>query len=116
MMEITEFGEHYPTENTVCVTHKRFVPCRCRDGMCVFSSTETCKRLPEWCIIVCMPKVIKFTPDREQLAWAAGFYDGEGCVGCYRTGGRAKPSSLNMSVTQKGSEPLERFQRAVGLG
>ena len=37
--EILEFGQQYPTENTVCVTHKRFVPCRRSDGFCVFSST-----------------------------------------------------------------------------
>jgi hypothetical protein len=37
---LTQFGEEFPTENTVCVTHKRFVPCRKTDGMCLFSSTE----------------------------------------------------------------------------
>lgn len=31
-------GDDYPI---VCVTHKRFIPCRKRDGTCVFSARET---------------------------------------------------------------------------
>ena len=47
---------------------------------------------------------------REQLAWAAGFFDGEGYVGC-------APSTLQLtlSVGQSGSPALlERVQAALG--
>lgn len=55
---------------------------------------------------------MSFQPNREELAWAAGFFDGEGsfswteaaAVGC-------------AVINQANKEPLERFQRAVaGLG
>lgn len=49
------------------------------------------------------------TFNREDLAWAAGFYDGEGHT---RTG-----RSLGVVVSQSLSpELLERFKRAVGVG
>lgn len=34
---LTQFGEEFPAETTVCITHLRFVPCRKTDGFCVFS-------------------------------------------------------------------------------
>jgi hypothetical protein len=43
---------------------------------------------------------------REELAWAAGFFDGEGTTGFYGT-------CLKMSAPQKDPRPLERFHRAV---
>ena len=58
-----------------------------------------------------------------ELAWAAGFYDGEGC--CFTRkcgqGGRADPSYaimyLGLSVVQTDRRPLERFHSAVeGVG
>jgi hypothetical protein len=44
-----------------------------------------------------------------ELAWAAGFYDGEGCT--YMN--KQRPS---MTIAQGTKEPLERFVRAVGFG
>jgi hypothetical protein len=70
-----------------------------------------------------------WTPDREELAWAAGFFDGEGSIGVVRHAPRAKRgetksnTSLQMTLVQSGDsateppEPLLRFQHAVaGLG
>jgi hypothetical protein len=57
---------------------------------------------------------------REELAWAAGFFDGEGST-CKsrkidgRTDGRSA-WAIRVSVGQKEREPLERFQRALGFG
>jgi hypothetical protein len=54
---------------------------------------------------------VDFHPDREELAWAAGFFDGEGCFSyqeraCY---GVATISQIDVRV-------LERFRDAVGMG
>lgn len=52
--------------------------------------------------------------NREELAWAAGFFDGEGTTGFYRNGGYRR---FVMSVPQNDPRPLERFHAAVeGLG
>lgn len=45
-----------------------------------------------------------------ELAWAAGFFDGEGCTSLKA---KRKPC---LSVTQKYPECLQRFQAALGLG
>jgi hypothetical protein len=48
--------------------------------------------------------------NREELAWAAGWFDGEGFIGLR---GRA----LSMAIPQTDPRPLRRFQSAVlGLG
>ena len=63
-----------------------------------------------------------FIPNREELAWAAGFFDGEGsahfAVGLRKkqTGGRVVFSQLHLNVAQANREELERFQKAVGVG
>src|ERR1700747_1796190 len=52
--------------------------------------------------------VVPFThdvPDTE-IAWAAGFFDGEGCIGIYGY-------ALRIDLTQARIEPLERFRLAV---
>jgi hypothetical protein len=47
-----------------------------------------------------------------ELAWAAGFFDGEGCTS-YRK--KSKPQwGAQVSITQFHPETLERFQSAVG--
>jgi hypothetical protein len=43
--------------------------------------------------------------DREELAWAAGFFDGEG---------HTSPDGLSMEIYQTDPRPLERFRAAVG--
>lgn len=45
-----------------------------------------------------------------ELAWAAGFFDGEGYIGCKADG------SVRLSIDQIHKTPLERFQKAVELG
>ena len=55
------------------------------------------------------------TIDREALAWAAGFYEGEGSIVAH-----SHPvsgySSISVTVSQASTEPLERFKAALGLG
>jgi hypothetical protein len=52
--------------------------------------------------------------DREALAWAAGFFDGEGYAGTIMNGSAPR---FAMVVTQYERTTLERFQEAVmGLG
>jgi hypothetical protein len=49
------------------------------------------------------------------LAWAAGFYDGEGStVFCTKRGGHGSFQSI--TVTQVDRQSLDRFVRAIGLG
>jgi hypothetical protein len=50
---------------------------------------------------------------REDLAWLAGFFDGEGCCRSYVNHGRY---SIQISVTQAHPEVLERCKRITGLG
>ena len=62
-----------------------------------------------------------YSPDKERLAWAAGFFDGEGSAhACYSYvrksdgGTRAYPQ---VSISQSGDlgrEPLDKFNAAVG--
>lgn len=51
--------------------------------------------------------------NREELAWAAGFFDGEGSTTC---SGRKNHHRkyIRMGVSQVNPEPLERFNGAVG--
>lgn len=52
--------------------------------------------------------------DKLELAWAAGFFDGEGCTCNGKTpGGRLQ---FRISVGQTDIRPLERFLAAVGAG
>jgi hypothetical protein len=51
--------------------------------------------------------------NREELAWAAGFYDGEGGVYIKTTNGHRSGSWWSMSIGQKDLRPLVRFQKAI---
>jgi hypothetical protein len=60
-----------------------------------------------------------FQVNREELAWAAGFFDGEGHIGVPvqkhgKYGGVNKRLVIVLVQTQDG--PLERFYAAVGVG
>lgn len=46
-----------------------------------------------------------------ELAWAAGFFDGEGCT-YFKKNDRA----LSITISQNNAGVLKRFQRAVGEG
>ena len=58
----------------------------------------------------------------EELAWAAGFFDGEGCFSTtcptyiVRDGSRINRRYLRLSVDQKYPELLEKFREIVGQG
>jgi hypothetical protein len=63
-------------------------------------------------MLVSMAGVDRWSVDREDLAWAAGFFDGEGCFSFTDRTGYA-----TVAVGQVEREPLERFKAAVdGLG
>ena len=49
---------------------------------------------------------------REELAWAAGFFDGEGHVGATTTHRR----DLYLTISQVDRRVLDRFRDAVGVG
>lgn len=51
--------------------------------------------------------------DTHELAWAAGFFDGEGSIGCIPYEGYA---TLQIAVVQNDRRPLERFLTVVGVG
>lgn len=55
-----------------------------------------------------------------ELAWAAGFFDGEGTITRQvrrnRSGERVKRTDLRVSIMQCDPRPLERFAAAVGVG
>ena len=54
-------------------------------------------------------------PQREELAWAAGFYDGEGCTTLrhHQTRPGRRPV-VRLSIKQVERGPLDRFREAVG--
>lgn len=52
--------------------------------------------------------------DREKLAWAAGFFDGEGHIGLVKTG--ARNLHLHIQVVQTEDGPLERLAETLGVG
>ena len=51
---------------------------------------------------------------REQLTLAAGFFNGEGCIGLYRGGPYTRTPRISLS--QKDPRELYRFLEIVGLG
>ena len=52
--------------------------------------------------------------NREELAWAAGFFDGEGWVGLHNS--RTQPDQAIIRVGQKDRRARDRFRAAVGVG
>ena len=48
-----------------------------------------------------------------EIAWAAGFFDGEGCSSS-RANGRGSRNHPSLHVSQNNRDTLERFQAAVG--
>lgn len=49
-----------------------------------------------------------------ELAWAAGFFDGEGCFGLRSNGAGGDKCYGTVEISQAHPEVLERFHRAVG--
>lgn len=54
--------------------------------------------------------------DELELAWAAGFFDGEGYVGVVRDKRPGRTLKLNLYLEQVDRRPLDRFVAAVGCG
>ncbi|GAA4946265.1 hypothetical protein HD597_006787 [Nonomuraea thailandensis] len=57
--------------------------------------------------------------DRESLAWAAGFFDGEGHVHygvTRRTEGGTPYRRIGISIAQSDRERLDRFAAVIGVG
>jgi hypothetical protein len=48
---------------------------------------------------------------REELAWAGGFYDGEGCMSV-----RKDNTHVRVQLGQANLEVLQKFQRILGVG
>lgn len=51
-----------------------------------------------------------------ELAWAAGFFDGEGCVSVRNDRRPGRTPRLQLDIEQTDERPLVRFQAAVGRG
>ena len=49
-----------------------------------------------------------------ELAWAAGFFDGEGCTSFRPAQTRKRSRAVCVSIAQISVQPLERFRAAVG--
>lgn len=57
-------------------------------------------------------KWIEIVIDTHELAWAAGFFDGEGTSGCYNDSHGGNPI-LKTQVSQMELQPLKRYQKAL---
>ena len=54
---------------------------------------------------------------REELAWAAGLFEGEGCVGRYITTKRSvKYDYWQVRISSTDLDVLRKFQRIIGFG
>jgi len=53
-------------------------------------------------------------PNATDLAWAAGFFDGEGCIGIYKRHHAPESYAISLSVAQVDPRPLRRFAEIVG--
>jgi hypothetical protein len=54
--------------------------------------------------------------DGQELAWAAGFFDGEGCTFLSHGGAGGRKRYPRLSVGQNHREPLDRLAAAIGAG
>lgn len=53
----------------------------------------------------------------EELAWAAGFFDGEGCIYVARMNKQSNaPRNIHFDIAQIHPFVLHRFKKAVGVG
>ena len=56
-------------------------------------------------------------PSEAEIAWAAGFFEGEGSAGVYIDYRRPHlPGSPRASLSQNDEGPVRRFQQIVGMG
>ena len=52
--------------------------------------------------------------DRYELAWAGGFFDGEGCTSYCEIDGKRRSPRLQVAIGNTNLQLLEKFQHAVG--
>lgn len=64
---------------------------------------------------MCVKLQTTAVPVEFELAWCAGFFDGEGTTSILKAQ-RDRYSYIRMGISQKHPELLERFQTAVGFG
>ncbi len=65
------------------------------------------------------PRRTDWVLNREQLAWAAGFTDGEGCFYLHSKSSKARPNrtpELRFEIGQIDTQALERFRLALPFG
>lgn len=61
------------------------------------------------------PKILFW--DREELAWAAGFFDGEGCIYIAKMNKQSNaPRNIHFDIAQIHPYVLHRFKNAIKLG
>src|SRR3990167_6635936 len=53
-------------------------------------------------------------PDKTDLAWAAGLFDGEGTVGVRRNGDKARLRRIGMSVRMSCKDAVEKWAQIAG--
>lgn len=54
--------------------------------------------------------------DKYELAWAAGFFDGEGYIGCRPVSKKQRTWAMEIEVSQSTNfDVLERFVAAIGI-
>lgn len=58
---------------------------------------------------------VPWSLNRTELAWAAGFFDGEGCCRP-RSEQRKGRGAISFVIAQTDRQVLDRFKRAVGVG
>lgn len=54
--------------------------------------------------------------DRPELAWAAGLFEGEGCISLSRPKNSKNSAYPTAAIGMTDKEPIERFFRAVSIG
>jgi hypothetical protein len=54
--------------------------------------------------------------NREELAWAGGFFEGEGNFHFDISNKDSRSPRVRLSLSQVNKEPLDRFVRALGFG
>lgn len=52
--------------------------------------------------------------NEQLLAWAAGLFEGEGCIGIVKKKGKSQSVRLQLSSTDR--DVLDRFQSVMGFG
>lgn len=98
---------------------KRMIECRCECGEILYCATaELPRRISCGCVAMPPLKTPEFKLTNLDLAWIAGFFDGEGTVTICRPGNRMrggrKSYSMSASVVQANYEILAMLKESFG--